>query len=107
MDGSLQLRPGIVGFGGGHDVVFSDGSKTQADVVVCCTGYSPAVPFLRDKALTLGEGGAIDPAGQLYKRVFAPRCGASLAFIGFARPQIGAMPPIAELQGRWFAAVLA
>lgn len=107
MDGSLQLKPAITGFGGGSSILFEDGSQEDADVVVCCTGYSPAVPFVDDPGLVLGEGGILDPAGQLYKRVFSPTCGKSLGFIGFARPQIGAMPPIAELQARWFAAVLA
>merc|ERR1712113_939847 len=43
---------------------------------------------------------------ELFKNVFHPKLGKSLAFIGFARPQLGAMPPIAELQARWFSAVL-
>merc|ERR1712087_526278 len=43
---------------------------------------------------------------ELFKNVFHPKLGESLAFIGFARPQLGAMPPIAELQARWFGAVL-
>ena len=32
-----------------------------------------------------------------------PEVGASLGFIGFLRPAFGAIPPLAELQARWFA----
>jgi dimethylaniline monooxygenase (N-oxide forming) len=38
-----------------------------------------------------------------YLHTFNPEVGASLSFIGFLRPAFGAIPPLAELQARWFA----
>lgn len=112
LDRSLELRPAVAGYEGKETVVFEDGSRADVDVVVWCSGYQPRVPFLSE--LLNGEGdkcgssaseGHVD-GQELYKNVFHPTLGDTLAFIGFARPQLGAMPPIAELQGRWFGAVL-
>jgi dimethylaniline monooxygenase (N-oxide forming) len=109
LDWSLEVRSSISRFEGTNTVVFDDGTRADVDAIVWCTGYQPELPFLdeafRDAGTGQSSGGFFD--GQtLYKHVFHPRLGDSLAFIGFARPQIGAMPPIAELQARWFGAVL-
>jgi len=111
LDRSLELRPAIKGYEGTETVVFEDGSRADVDIVVWCSGYQPIVPFLSE--LLESEGVAVSSDGkgrvdgqELYKNVFHPKLGDSLAFIGFARPQLGAMPPIAELQGRWLGAVL-
>lgn len=117
LDHSLELRPGIASYEGTNTVVFDDGSRADVDIVVWCTGYQPRVPFLAD--LLKQDGGGIGNASgssdacdgrldgqELFKNVFHPKLGESFAFIGFARPQLGAMPPIAELQARWFGAVL-
>jgi len=111
LDRSLELRPAVAGYEGTRTVVFNNGSRVDADVVVWCTGYTPKVPFLSGLLsgdAVSGHSGADEMLdGQdLFKNVFHPSLGNSLAFIGFARPQLGAMPPIAELQARWFAAVL-
>ncbi len=45
--------------------------------------------------------GALEPAAL--SDTFNPQIGSSLGFIGFARPAFGAIPPLAELQARWFA----
>lgn len=105
LDARLEVRPGIKYFQE-RSVVFDDGSAVEADLVVFCTGYEPHLPFLSPQLhLPCGPTGVLDPTG-LYKRVFPPAL-QGIGFIGFARPQLGAMPPIAELQARWFAAVLA
>jgi len=104
LDARLEVRPGIKCFQD-SSVVFDDGSAVEADLVVFCTGYEPHLPFLSQLHLPSGPRGCLDPTG-LYKRVFPPAV-KGIGFIGFARPQLGAMPPIAELQARWFAAVLA
>jgi len=111
MDHSLELRPGIAGYEGTNTVVFEDRSRAEIDIVVWCTGYQPQVPFLSQ---LLGESGRSTngtrrqlDGTEFFKNVFHPQFGDSLAFIGFARPQLGAMPPIAEIQARWFGAVLA
>lgn len=77
-------------------VVFADGERVEADVVLMCTGYRQAFHFMDDLSVDFG---------RLYHRVFSPSIGGSVAFIGFARPAIGAIPPIAEMQARWFAQV--
>ena len=40
---------------------------------------------------------------DLYKQMIHPDHGVSLAFIGFARPQQGGVPAVAEMQSRYFA----
>lgn len=77
-------------------VVFADGARVEADVVLLCTGYHQGFAFMDDLPVDFG---------RLYHRCFSPALGPSVAFIGFARPAIGAIPPIAEMQARWFALV--
>jgi dimethylaniline monooxygenase (N-oxide forming) len=75
--------------------VFDDGSTFEPDIVVFCTGFENRMPFL-------------DPtcrAAARYLHTFDPAIGGSLAFIGMARPAHGALPPVAELQARWFALI--
>lgn len=40
---------------------------------------------------------------QLYKNVFSPDIGNSLAFIGFVQPASGGVLTMSEIQARWFA----
>lgn len=40
---------------------------------------------------------------QLYKNVFSPDVGSSLAFIGFVQPASGGVLTMSETQARWFA----
>ena len=40
---------------------------------------------------------------QLYKNVFCPDIGHTVAFIGFVEPASGAVLPMSEIQSRWFA----
>ncbi|MDJ0592507.1 MAG: NAD(P)-binding domain-containing protein [Pleurocapsa sp. MO_226.B13] len=79
-------------------VVFSDGSKVQADAVVFSSGFNVHFPFL-----------PIDSKNwdwrKLYKKMFHPELN-NLGFVGFARPNIGSMPPIMEMQSRYFAGVV-
>ncbi|MFC3032804.1 flavin-containing monooxygenase [Pseudoalteromonas fenneropenaei] len=75
-------------------VVFKDGSREMIDAVVFCTGYQLSFPFLEYK---------INNMRDLYKQMFIPEVGASLAFVGFVRPQQGGIPVIAEMQCRYLA----
>jgi dimethylaniline monooxygenase (N-oxide forming) len=68
------------------------------DAVVFCTGYVNRVPFMQDKLQ------ACDPRA-LYKHMFHPEFGGSLAFIGWARPGFGSQFPIMEMQSRLCASV--
>lgn len=80
----------------GHKIIFADNSEFTADAVIFCTGYENNFPFLQKKQVDFR---------QLYKNCFDPDYGGTLGFIGFARPAIGAIPPIAEIQARWFTSV--
>lgn len=91
-NGNCRQSPAIDRFDGSR-VVFQDGSHFTPDVVICCTGFETRVPFLPSPFAA--------PARFLH--TFHPELGPSLAFIGFLRPAFGAIPPLAELQARWFA----
>ncbi len=93
IDGTCDLRPSI-SFLSRDGVTFEDGSQQSIDSIVFCTGYKPAsVPFLSTPV----------NLRMLYKHCFDPVLGDSLAFIGFVRPPLGSIPPMAEMQSRWFA----
>lgn len=93
VDGHCDLRESIRRFTP-SGVLFTDGSAEVVQSVVLCTGYRPAsVPFLKEEV----------DLQALYKNCVTPEYGTSLAFIGFLRPPVGAIPPMAEMQARWFA----
>lgn len=79
-------------------VVFNNGERADIDAVVFCTGYQLRFPFLDFRVADMRD---------LYKQMFVPETGPSLAFIGFARPQQGGVPAIAEMQARYLARLLA
>ena len=78
-------------------IVFADGSKIQADAVVFSSGFNVHFPFLPIESKNWDWR-------QLYKKIFHPEL-PNLGFIGFARPNIGSMPPIMEMQSRYFAGI--
>jgi dimethylaniline monooxygenase (N-oxide forming) len=84
--------PGIARFEGPR-VVFQDGSDFAPDLVIYCTGFETRVPFIDEAVVTAPR----------FLNTFNPEIGSSLGFIGFLRPAYGAIPPLAELQARWFA----
>ena len=92
----VNLKPEIKCFTA-DGVVFGDGSELTADTVIFCSGFKVKFPFL-----------PISSEGwdwrKLYKKIFHPDL-SNIGFVGFARPNIGAMPPVTELQARYFAAV--
>jgi cation diffusion facilitator CzcD-associated flavoprotein CzcO len=75
--------------------VFNDGTTASADMIVCNTGYVDDFSFIKDVAIT--------HARQLYRHMFHPALGPSVAFIGWARPAEGGVPACAEMQSRYFA----
>eukprot|EP00117_Sycon_ciliatum_P024226 scpid37421/ scgid20379/ Dimethylaniline monooxygenase [N-oxide-forming] 5; Dimethylaniline oxidase 5; Hepatic flavin-containing monooxygenase 5 len=86
----------------GNRVLFTDGSSADVDTIVCCTGYRIHLPFIDTKlnnVLLDDESNEI----SLYKNVFSPSVGASLAFIGFVQPSSGGILSMSETQARWFA----
>lgn len=97
---NVAVKPNIASLKG-SEVVFTDGTRTAADAIVCCTGYHIDLPFLESsvKDLVVEEN---SNKIKLFKNVFAPEIGASLAFIGFAQPASGGLLSISEIQARWF-----
>ena len=91
--GTITPKPNIAALEG-DTVRFADGTAVEADVVVYCTGYKISFPFFDDDLLA-----APDNHIELFRRVFHPDF-ANLAFIGLLQP-LGALMPIAELQGQW------
>jgi len=93
----------------GDQVLFNDGSSARCDCLVMCTGYKDVFPFLKgtvgssETPLAVPEGNV----RRLYKHVFHPEIGASMAWIGFVRPTTGGIPACAEMAARYFALLIA
>lgn len=80
--------------GAAHYETKSGPVKVEADVVVLATGYRQRFPFLH------AESGKDDPLPSQHFIVNPeePR----MAYIGFVRPNVGAIPPMAEMQAMWW-----
>ncbi|KAI1390531.1 FAD/NAD(P)-binding domain-containing protein [Hypoxylon trugodes] len=74
----------------------------KPDIVVFCTGYTYEFPFL--------PGEQHNPRsfeGRLVRSIW-PRDEPTLGFVGFVRPNLGAIPPLAEFQAQlWVLNLLA
>ena len=97
---NVTVKPNIVALKG-NEVVFSDATRAEADAIVCCTGYYIDLPFLDSNIKNLVVEESTNKI-NLFKNVFAPKVGASLAFIGFAQPASGGLLSVSETQARWF-----
>jgi dimethylaniline monooxygenase (N-oxide forming) len=97
--GAILVRPKITQL---HErkVMFVDGSSVEADAIVFCTGYKLRFPFLPDSLIEIKDNGI-----ELYKHVFHPDR-PNLAFVGLCTV-VGSHTPVAEIQSRWVARVLA
>ncbi|GAA1812689.1 NAD(P)/FAD-dependent oxidoreductase [Agromyces neolithicus] len=96
--GRVTVRPGIDRVDG-DNVVFTDGTRVAADLIVWATGYRVTFPFL-DPALVEASGNEL----PLWKRTMHPDL-PGLYFIGLLQP-IGAVMPLAEAQSAWVAELL-
>jgi dimethylaniline monooxygenase (N-oxide forming) len=96
---TLRIMPRIKRIEG-QEVIFSDGQRVRADVILCCTGYRLELPFFPPSLIEVKKN-----ALELYKQVFPPDL-PHLAFVGLC-VTAGAHPPVAEIQGRWVARVFA
>ena len=90
--GRCRRAPAIARFDGPR-VVFVDDSVFTPDLVIFCTGFETRMPYLD----------ATVAAAPRFLHTFNPEIGPGMGFIGFLRPAFGAIPPLAELQARWFA----
>lgn len=86
-------------------VVFADGSAHEIDAVVYCTGYGPGPSLLPPVPAAGGDGAprAIPRTARDLYKLTVPPDHPNVAFIGFARGQIGAVTLSTELQARWWA----
>ena len=86
-------------------VTFEDGRTFEAcDVIVLCTGYRASFPFFEAHMPQLAER-SLD-ARSRFKHIISMEEGSSLAFIGYARPAFGAVPPMSELAARYWVQLL-
>jgi dimethylaniline monooxygenase (N-oxide forming) len=97
--GDITAKPNIDRFAGGRTVRFADGSEEEIDLVIYCTGYEIAFPFLEEKVFA-----ARDNRMPLYRRAVSVE-NLGLYFIGFIQP-LGPIMPIAEAQAEWIADLL-
>ena len=79
--GRITPKPDIARFEG-QDVIFTDGSRVTADVVVLASGYRIELPFLGSHIEWNG------PAPRLYLNLFSPRHD-DLFFLGLTQPSQG------------------
>jgi dimethylaniline monooxygenase (N-oxide forming) len=96
--GRCRIAGAFVGFSP-DGVVLAGGEKVPADVVLFATGFkATGYDFIDAEAV---------PAcpSQLWHLMYSSEHRERLVFIGFARPAIGAIPPIAEMQARYAAMV--
>ncbi|KAL6584071.1 hypothetical protein OROMI_003360 [Orobanche minor] len=98
---NLHLHPQIEIIHEDGSVLFIDGSRTIADTIIYCTGYSYSFPFLDTKGIVVVDD---DRVGPLYEHTFPPLLAPSLSFIGIPRKIIGF--PFFESQAKWIAQVL-
>ena len=97
-DGQVKVRRGISRFSG-DEVVFTDGERAMADMVIYATGYRISFPFL-DEAIFAPDANKV----ELYKQV-VPVGIPGLYFVGLIQP-VGALPPLVEQQARWVSQLL-
>jgi dimethylaniline monooxygenase (N-oxide forming) len=66
----------------------------QPDIVVFATGYKQSFPFLSSTSYP-------SPSSASIRGIFE-KSDPSVAFIGFVRPSLGAIPPLSELQAQFW-----
>ncbi len=77
----------------GDEVEFKSGDRERFTHIICCFGYEFHCPFLPAPY----DRGELE---SFYQYVFPPD-DTSLAFLGFARPIIGSIPVLTEMQCLW------
>ncbi|MGP9843761.1 flavin-containing monooxygenase [Brachybacterium sp. 107] len=96
--GRVAPRPGIRRLAG-DTVLFTDGTRARADLIVWATGYKVTFPFLDPELLA-----APDNDLPLFHRAVHPDL-PGLFFLGLLQP-IGAVMPLAEAQAQWITEIL-
>ncbi|XP_054158413.1 flavin-containing monooxygenase 5-like [Oppia nitens] len=103
LSGFVTVRPDIDRFTENGVIFKGDTDVTPCDTVVMATGYELSYPFIPGSVLPITKANF-----NLYKNVFYPHLkhAHTLAIIGCVQPN-GAIPPLAELQTRWFCRLMA
>jgi hypothetical protein len=87
--GRVTPKPDIARYQG-REVLFTDGSRAEVDLIVAATGYHMSVPFLAPGLLAYQNG-----VPQVISSCFPTRH-RNLYFFGFGQPRYGAGPLIRE-----------
>jgi thioredoxin reductase len=74
----------------GTTVYTKEETIENIDIIVCASGYKKEFPFLEDAVWK----------GELIKKMIPVKY-KNIAFIGYARPTMGSIAAIAEMQGWW------
>ncbi|KAI9101739.1 dimethylaniline monooxygenase [Phlyctochytrium arcticum] len=77
---------------------YRDGYRFKPDVVALATGYMQKFPFMEQ----VGPWPAYPDLAEANVRKMWRQGDESVAFIGFVRPGVGAIPPLAEVQAQHF-----
>lgn len=85
--------------------ILANGEEFECDMVLLCTGFRPNFDFLKEDLPEVWETATKNP-NSLWKRMFVPKWGTRIAWMGFARPAFGALPPVSEMQSRYYAMAL-
>jgi cation diffusion facilitator CzcD-associated flavoprotein CzcO len=96
--GTVVARPAIERLDGGQ-VLFADGSRERADVLLCATGYHLRYPYLPAELVDTRDDDLLLFLGTMHPRR------RDLFIVGVSRPT-GAFWPIAEMQAKLAAALL-
>ena len=88
----------------GKTVTFADGTSCEVDVMLLATGYKQKFPFLENnnretRSRNVSE---LDDDPLPSERLICAPTAPHLGFIGFVRPNVGAIPPMSELQCLWW-----
>ncbi|CAM4935942.1 unnamed protein product [Rotaria socialis] len=90
-----------------NSIVFEDNSEEYVDEIICCTGFRNSFPYIEESDRADQNLKRIAKEAKvshnLYKHCLHPDLADEICWIGFARPALGAIPPLIELQARWFA----
>jgi dimethylaniline monooxygenase (N-oxide forming) len=80
--------------------------RIKPDIIILCTGYKQDFPFLQPSRRKATRAYAM--ASQANVRGIWRRDEPTVGFIGFVRPSLGAIPPLAEMQAQlWILNILA
>ncbi|WP_317930483.1 flavin-containing monooxygenase [Halioxenophilus sp. WMMB6] len=83
----------------GKTVTFNSGREEEFDAIVLCTGFKLSFPFMETQY-------QFKDMRDLFLQVYHPQLKEKVAFIGFARPQQGGVPLMAEMAARYHALIL-